>query len=741
MFCKKCGNQIADNAQFCPKCGTPVANQTPFANQQRPMTQMPVTSAQTGQPEKEYMTANSAQLAQQQKNAKKAPPAEYTMAFPKPKAMPSEEYEQSVPSPNTSNVIYPDATDRVPMMNQQPPVAKPAPTDPPAAKVKKSKKSKGNIGLRIVAIVLAVAVLATGGLFLADFFAHKKQTEGTNYIGLGEFPVLKKNTAFTVIDSETFPVEEYEIKIEHLNGGGLLRSNAFVDSDSPVVKEKSRNPIYNIEFPSNGNYRITLTEIIPAVRTNTLPTETSADTTDVPPSTEIETNTNTNTETIEAKKTKDDDVVIIIIIDVKVDDADPEARDEVTVNSRADEGITTTTTVAVEEPELPPTSGPVQVTEEDFRNFEKMVLDSMSDTIPEFNFRESSVAYITENLITDFTGISGYSYYFGSVDPKNTSKDGFDPLKKWSSYNSNGYAYWVLDEANVKWICENIFHVKYSSNISTEKLYSHEGYVYKYKPQAVSAGYQKITVKSYIQVGSQYKIRVEASLKNNGGLEYYDFMADLQQVEDSKYWTIYEIVAVDPNEEPQDAEKPDIEVTKADLNELSKFLLAINYTEFDSASASTAYVVEKMLTNEFSAFGYGYFYGNTATSQQSSDPLNRFGTSHIVMNSDNVKWACENVFNVRYDSSFSTTSSYVNNGRVYRKSIVKEETENYFSTPTGYQVKNKRYVVESKFWSAPIGHNKMDGTEKLLGTYEIVAELKNVDGQRIWSVYSIKKIG
>lgn len=24
MYCKKCGAQIADNAQFCPSCGTPV---------------------------------------------------------------------------------------------------------------------------------------------------------------------------------------------------------------------------------------------------------------------------------------------------------------------------------------------------------------------------------------------------------------------------------------------------------------------------------------------------------------------------------------------------------------------------------------------------------------------------------------------------------------------------------------------------------------------------------------------
>ena len=25
MFCKKCGNEVADNATFCNKCGAPVA--------------------------------------------------------------------------------------------------------------------------------------------------------------------------------------------------------------------------------------------------------------------------------------------------------------------------------------------------------------------------------------------------------------------------------------------------------------------------------------------------------------------------------------------------------------------------------------------------------------------------------------------------------------------------------------------------------------------------------------------
>lgn len=36
MFCKKCGNQLADGAVFCPTCGAPTANPTPQKVEQQP---------------------------------------------------------------------------------------------------------------------------------------------------------------------------------------------------------------------------------------------------------------------------------------------------------------------------------------------------------------------------------------------------------------------------------------------------------------------------------------------------------------------------------------------------------------------------------------------------------------------------------------------------------------------------------------------------------------------------------
>lgn len=721
MFCKKCGNQIADNMQFCSKCGTPAAVQNSqqtenFTNhtapQQKPMTQRPMATQQNVQPQqKEYMTANSAQLAQQQV-APKAPPAGYTNAFPKPKVAPPEEYEQVQQpqyAPNAPVANYPDPVVQDPGMNNQPPAA-----DPPAPKAKKPKK---NIGLRIVAIILVLAVLATGGLFLADFIAYKVQMDGAMYIGIDEFPVLKQNTEFRVIDPETFPVDEYEIKVEELKGGGILRSKAFVGSRA-IIKEKSKNPIYNIKFPSNGNFRITLTEIKPSVRTNTLPSTTT-------------TTTTTTTQNSE------EEVVIIIVIDVKVDDNDPEARDKVSVNSRVDEEETTAATTAVNGNQTPSSNGAVEVTDADFKTFESMVKGVMPETIPEFNCNTASAQYVTENLITDFLNIPGYTYFFGTVNPKRTVLDGYDPLNKWSSYNNNDYSYWMLDEDNVKWICENIFHVSYTTGINSEKLYSHNGYVYKYQPVAGGFSWDSITVESHIQSGDKYKIRVRALGEYSDTPEYYDFTTDMQMINGKKQWTIYAITKVDPDD---NSDKPTVEAQDADFEELANFLLAINYTEYNNSSATTDFVVEKILTNEISAFGYEYFFGEISKTQSVADPLNKFGTSYMIMDADNIKWFCEDILNVRYDPSYNTANSYVLNGKVYRKSVSGSETENYFSTPTSYEVQNKRYVVESQFWSAPIGHEKMDGTEKLIGTYEIVAELKEIDGQRVWSIYSIKKI-
>ena len=736
MFCKKCGNQIPDDINFCSNCGTPVSRpvtqqtqapvmQAPPAQpvtQQRPVTQAPpaqsVTQQRAAQPPKEFLTAATTQGA---------PSAPATNTFAGKKTEPPKEYIQG------------KAPDAAPSgANQQAPMAGPAPDG--NAKTKKAKKPKKNIGMKIIAIILVFAVLATGGLFLADFFAHKKQMEGKEYVGLGEFPVLKQETEFTVYDANKFPVDEYEIKVEELKGGGILRSNTFVNSKKPILQEISRNRIFDLRFPSDGNYRITLTEI-DSERTRPASTTTTIKTTiDTTTGTTTSTTTTTTT-TATDPTTKDENViVIVIVIDVKVDNDDPEAVDKVDLNSRADEETTATTAA-------PQLNESLAATEADFVEFGKMVAGMMPNQVVEFNCRASNTQYIMENFVTDLTGIPGYKYFFNDASSKDVESEGTDPLKWWQVGVADGVdTYWILDENNVKWICENIFHIKYDPSFSSDFIYSHNGHVYKGDLPVGGDGWKSVTVKSHIQQGDKYVIKVEFVSANDESAQIYEFAADIWMMNGKRQWTIYEIARADAPEPEtstsivtQAPEKPDIEATDADLKKLSDILLAFNYAEYDSASVTTAYAVENILTNSISSYGYDYFYHDIVKKPTSSDPLNKFGTAYMAMDADNVKWICENVLNISFDPSYSSTDSYVHNGKVYRKAISAAEQENYFASLKTSQIKNKRYVIGAEFYSTPANQTLADGNAKLIGSYEVVAVLKNVNGSRVWTIYSISR--
>ena len=249
MNCPKCGNPIKPNMKFCAKCGTPVA---PVP--QQPAQQRPVAPQQTVQP-----------------------------------------IQQRTVAPQTRTVV--------PQPMQSNNAVQPQPA-------KKKRKKKKNLGLRITAIILVIAVLAMGGIYLADVLLYKNEVQKEGYIT--DFPVLKKKTQLLVIDDKEFPVDEYEIKVEEHKLGGILRSDAFGRTEE-VFKDKSSNPIYNINFPNDGNYRITLTGVVSSRINEAPPAE--------------------NNEKAEEKTE-----TIIIVIEVKVDDDDEKAIDKAAITSKEGDG-------------------------------------------------------------------------------------------------------------------------------------------------------------------------------------------------------------------------------------------------------------------------------------------------------------------------------------------------------------------------------------------------------------------
>ena len=174
----------------------------------------------------------------------------------------------------------------------------------PATEPQKPKKGKNNLALKIVAIVLAIVVLLTGGLFITDAVLFSVESKKGDFVT--DFPILKQKTDLLVYDAEKFPYENYNIKVDRFKTGKVFKSSTFSEFEN-VINEKSNNPIFSIDFKEDGKYQITLEGIV---------------------------SSRTQAVTESATKKEEPKTVVIIVI---VDNDNEKAVDKVTINSKKDD--------------------------------------------------------------------------------------------------------------------------------------------------------------------------------------------------------------------------------------------------------------------------------------------------------------------------------------------------------------------------------------------------------------------
>ena len=431
-------------------------------------------------------------------------------AQPKPIA-PAPSKETAQPAPTTQNV---------------------EPQKPAKQKKAKKKSGKKNVALRIIAIILVLAVLATGGIFITDAILFKTESEKEGYIT--DFPVLKQDTEFLVYDAEKFPYENYNIKVDRFKTGKVFKSSTFSGFEN-VINDKSDNPIYNLHL-DDGKYQITIENIV-SERTQASSTTTTAPMTPTTPS-----NTQTTTTTA---KTEEPVVITIIVI---VDNDDEDAVDKVTINSKKDdkpikefEGVSTNSSF-------------IEATDADIEEFKKWL--SQTDW-KNFDSKMASAQFIVDDLIlTPFLG--GYEYYFDETEwiPLGTESD---PL---SLFEKDGRYCTKIPESNVKWICENIYNVKYESlkeDVITESTsgfkmhYLHNGYYYQIEAGFGYGACWEAEIASYTVVDNRYEMIVETYELSFDDENYKELCAinkitaEIKIIDGKRYWSIYKIEEYDPN--------------------------------------------------------------------------------------------------------------------------------------------------------------------------------------------------
>ena len=378
-----------------------------------------------------------------------------------------------------------------------------AQSEPSQQEPKKQKNGKKNLALKIVAIVLAIIVFLTGGLFITDAILFKSESEKEGYIT--DFPVLKQNTEILVYDADKFPYENYNIKVDKFKTGKLFKSSTFSGFEN-IINERSSNPVFNLRFEEDGKYQITLEGIV-SERTQAV--------------------------TEQTQKQEEPKTVVIIVI---VDDDNEKAVDKVTLNSKEDdEPIKDLNDVSGGSVQNP--AGFVEASQADFTELEK-TLNALFSMFydPVYDCRTANLSYVLDGL-WKYGG--AYGYYFGE-----------------SEYEGN---YEKLPEENVKWICENIYNIKYDTNIE------YNDYSYFYKDGNFYIGsydvggneWDEYKVSSYNTVNGKYEIVIDTfrhsyETEDVVLVSKLKITAEIKILEGKKYWSFYKVENYDMSKEPSE---------------------------------------------------------------------------------------------------------------------------------------------------------------------------------------------
>lgn len=209
--------------------------------------------------------------------------------------------------------------------------------------------------------------------------------------------------------------------------------------------------------------------------------------------------------------------------------------------------------------------------------------------------------------------------------------------------------------------------------------------------------------------------------------------------------------------QPEPSEDSFLAATNDDMNDLKEKITALSYylldydcTEYDAKSA----IEDIIACGNGTGLIWTYFSGTIADVSVYDDSVesivNKFGgldsiknlySQVRVMPAENVDWILENVLNIKPDRNYTSDVSCYDNDYYYRLQITAgdggpawEYADSERMTDGRYKIKIAEYVFDGDGASA-------QGGKSITGYYEMIAALKDVDGDRVWSVYSMKKQG
>ncbi len=370
----------------------------------------------------------------------------------------------------------------------------------------------------------------------------------------------------------------------------------------------------------------------------------------------------------------------------------------------------------------------------DFKRFEDAMMNSFC---VEFDYMTADTGYIVDYIIHDTFFVWTYEFYFGPGSAMSVENAYSDP-------RGELFFHYKLPVENVKWICEEIYQVKFDENYSSAEglSYYHDGYVYvENGPAGYGCDFMVSTNDYNLIDDGKYEITASYYMVP------YDFgYGDIQpefkfnvkviaewKLVDGKYdWVFFSVEQVD---------SPDFERMRSILN-------ATYFAEFDCETADADYVIDNIIFAGRVMPTYKYYFTYDTDYIQNSgwekiDPLGMFESDYYFrVPVENIKWICENIYQVEFDEddfSGGERVSYCYGGDYYRvfNDVTRREPYSYTTTINSYTLLDDgKYEISANYFIFDCVNESVVQDQ----TYKIIAEWMQIDGKYDWVFYSVEHI-
>lgn len=345
--------------------------------------------------------------------------------------------------------------------------------------------------------------------------------------------------------------------------------------------------------------------------------------------------------------------------------------------------------------------------------------------VDEYNYETTDFGTLVENIIFDPLGLKNwYEVIYGVPEVVRLTEEA-DPLNRFSRDFPD---YMVAPEENVRWICENVFHKEYDASYKSDRYYAHEGKVY------YLLGYAGDIPPEYSIVSNKALDdgRYEIILSSDWG-RYERFLCDVREDNGKRYMSFYEIEyqqtplsKIPDNTSGEGFSDADIKL----LQEMYRF----GMPDFNSNTSSVNYVIDCCMNNTFGPSTYDVYFDdfesvNAYMDPSNADPEGRF-RAYFRLPVESVEWMLKNVYNLEFDENAGTEKFYIKDGYVYVDTVISGDI------PPDIRLVEQKALSDSR--TLLIFNEYYYWEDEPSKQVRIIAEMKNVDGKRVCSLYDVQ---